>query len=1004
MARAVTAPPTLDSSPETINGCKLRRLIVDGGTAVLIIIFNKQLKGKSLKEFLKAKKKYLEPLRYKLLTKTQWYQLYPTSHITPDSNKFDISLLSLLLENIPNLIIPPTDGWRKKPNARDTSTGANILRIRYFRNELHAHISETGISTNDFNFHWKKVSSVLVNMGFCQKNIDRLKEEECVEDVVERVMKAWNAMNEEGLQIGHEIRLSVNNIGKGLKGMKRVLKENAVITKDVQGCQQKKSKFSEDIDKVLEKLPKCDFTSERKILCGMFLYETREAILKEVYEWLDDGSSKNRAFIIGGIAGMGKSVIAAVICEDIKQRLAGCHFCSHSNGRYSNPKILLQSIARQMCNVLELSEFKQALIKNLRGVSVETMDIPNLFTTLLKEPLSQIQHPGKNFLIVIDGLDECEDSEARHEFVDLIANHLPELPIFIRIVITTRPEKYIARKFEPFNIYLEKDEKYNKRDVQMFLEEKLSSCCTSVWIKKNITAFTSISNGLMLHAFYLFKYFKENKVLVNLPTGLNDVFQMYFKRLEGNFKKDLKINEDIFLSLLSAMLVAREPLPLDFVCDILGVKTGTISENRSIVNATCCISSLFVIIDDHVNFFHKSVKDWFLCKNKHSYTIDQKHGHKVLAKQCAECFDKMRGTSLVEFTPVNSYALEHGFEHMIQDDDQFVSYLTSYLVDVEILYHHFSFLSYNRSDLDQYTDMVKRNKGYSQVAVETQMKVEKLDEILMRCSVSIHMDPLSFLSCLICETTGTEMSSKALSLFKRIYPELPYFEQVSKHVVPVNKQTIALKEQPFTCADVCIPKDLVVLCFESGVVKLISIKPFKEIWTKTFAKDEISTNCIAFHPDKDVVLPGRLDQVLSLIDGSWQQSPFSCKENDRCYFFTDCCFSPDNTFMIAHDKRHAYYLHVWNLVSGEKVRHILEHGIVSFRFSRNGNYLAVLIGRGECSVYDVRNNYKCLRTATIGENLNVIFTTWKSDSWVLLDIAWLEIQYNGGKACVQSAN
>jgi WD40 repeat protein len=988
MATAVTAPPTLDSSPEKINGWKLRRLIVDGGTRALITIFNKQLAGNSLKKFLLAKTSELRSLlTRKVINQTQFNKLFPGSSIVPDINTFDITLLSSLLQNIGGLISPPTDGWYTKPNASDTSDGANILRIRHFRNELHAHISETGISTKYFELYWNEVSSLLVNMGLDQKDIDRLKEEETGKDVVERVMNAWNAMEGELLQISRdtqETSVRVYVINEDIKGLKRVGQETLAGIKHIQESQQKKCKFSQDIHEVLKTLAKCDFTSERAILCNRFLDGTRGWVFEQVNEWLNDSLSEKRTFIISGIAGMGKSVIAAVICEKLKQQLAGCHFCSHGNDQYYNPKILLQSIARQICNVLP--EFRQALInqlsQNLGGRRIENMNIEGLFTTLLREPFSQIGYPGKIFLIVIDGVDECDDSKARHEFVDLIASYLPKLPNFIRFLITTRPEMIIDHKFRDFHPLCLKKDAVNENDVRLFFENKLSSFGqNNVWIQEHVTKLTSISDGLMLHAFFLSEYFEQKQVFENLPTGLNHVFQMHFRRLENECKKVLEINEENFLSLLSAMVVARKPLPFDFVCGILGVKTGTPSEKRNIVKARSCISSLFVITDDHVSFFHKSVKDWLVDKSEHSYTIDQKYGHKVLAKQCAECFDKIRGTSVVE-TPVNSYALEHGFEHMIQDDDKFISYVNSYLVDVEIVYHHISFLGNNKSScVGQYTDMTKRNKGYSKVAVKTKLKLEKLDEILVRYNFLFFSEAPSFLQLLIYQTTCTEMSSDASSLCKRIYPELLYFEQVSKHDVPVNTKTIALSEQPLTCADFCIPKGYVVLCFESGVVKLLSIKPFEEIWTKTFATDEITTKCIAFHPDKDVVLPGRLDQVLSLIDGSWQEGPFSCEET---YFFTDCCFSPDQTFMITCGKNS--YLYAWNLASGEKVSQILYHWIYpSPCFSRNGNYLAVVIDNDTCSLYDVRNNYKRLQTVTFEDgDSDLIYTTWKSDSWILL--------------------
>ena len=50
-----------------------------------------------------------------------------------------------------------------------------------------------------------------------------------------------------------------------------------------------------------------------------------------------------------------------------------------------------------------------------------------------------------------------------------------------------------------------------------------------------------------------------------LPSGISSVYQSYFKRLETELFKELKITKEQFLSFLSVLAAAREPLPLGFV-------------------------------------------------------------------------------------------------------------------------------------------------------------------------------------------------------------------------------------------------------------------------------------------------------------------------------------------------------------------------------------------------------------------------------------------------------
>ena len=84
--------------------------------------------------------------------------------------------LCILLRNICGLSAPST-GWDTMPPQSDNSPEANIVRIKCFRNELYAHVSDIGVSATQFESYWKEISSALVGLGINQE--------------VDRVMKEW---------------------------------------------------------------------------------------------------------------------------------------------------------------------------------------------------------------------------------------------------------------------------------------------------------------------------------------------------------------------------------------------------------------------------------------------------------------------------------------------------------------------------------------------------------------------------------------------------------------------------------------------------------------------------------------------------------------------------------------------------------------------------------------------------------------------------------------------
>ena len=161
--------------------------------------------------------------------------------------------------------------------------------------------------------------------------------------------------------------------------------------------------------------------------------------------------------VISGNAGMGKSLIAAVLCKRMQEvgRLSGSHICQHDKARYRNPKVLLQSLDCQLS--YSLSEYMDALGKMLSrnlGVELNNMEVKDLFDLLFDELLSKLQHPGRNILLVVDGLGESE-YQGSNEVLDVISKHFIKLPRWVRFLVITRSEINIAdclKDFKPFQL------------------------------------------------------------------------------------------------------------------------------------------------------------------------------------------------------------------------------------------------------------------------------------------------------------------------------------------------------------------------------------------------------------------------------------------------------------------------------------------------------------------------------------------------------------------------
>lgn len=400
---------------------------------------------------------------------------------------------------------------------------------------------------------------------------------------------------------------------------------------------------------------------------------------------MDDASSQNRVMVISGNAGMGKSVIAAVICQRMQDagRLSGSHFCQHNNIRCRNPQLMLQSLACHLSH--SLPEYKCAIEEQLSrnlGSDLNNMGVEELFAVLLKEPLSTVTEPRTSMLMVIDGLDESEYQE-RNELLDVIANHFSKLPVWIRFLVTTHPQRNITealRRLKPFQ--LEANDELNLDDVRTLFERKLQHVIKPEDAEAILKKLVLKSEGLMLYASFLVSFIEENPSVlvqgnldVNLPLGTSSVYHSYFKRLENELIKQLGIRQENFLNLLCAVTAATEPLPVGFVFKILAPSSNSLLSDRTLTRqkvrkAVGSVSSLLPIRDDCLHVIHKSVKDWLSdvsSYGEHDFIMDEQEGHLILSKLCAEELEcvKERGSCNVQYVGTEMYALQHGTHHIL---------------------------------------------------------------------------------------------------------------------------------------------------------------------------------------------------------------------------------------------------------------------------------------------------------------------------------------------------
>jgi hypothetical protein len=199
----------------------------------------------------------------------------------------------------------------------------------------------------------------------------------------------------------------------------------------------------------------------------------REWVFEEIDRWLQQDNE--RFFILTGEPGIGKSAIAARLTQ-LRQDIPAYDFCIAGRSRTIEPSNVLLSLVSQLIDnipgyaeafvnavkPLKLSVNVEININTIQDSTVKGVVVNNLSTyrtsdtlrLVLNYSLATLPAPQQAILILLDSLDEAMTFNDRENLVTLLA-HIDDLPPWIRLILTSRPDGRVLAEFEqlkPFRL------------------------------------------------------------------------------------------------------------------------------------------------------------------------------------------------------------------------------------------------------------------------------------------------------------------------------------------------------------------------------------------------------------------------------------------------------------------------------------------------------------------------------------------------------------------------
>ncbi|GJJ10721.1 hypothetical protein Clacol_004948 [Clathrus columnatus] len=330
---------------------------------------------------------------------------------------------------------------------------------------------------------------------------------------------------------------------------------------------------------------------------------TRVEVLDEIIEWINDMDENcPRLFWLAGQAGVGKSAIAHSIALRFKSiRRLGSFFCFDRNQSVDGRREkIFSTIARDLASLD--SQIKHELAKAIKNeISLcKTPDLQLEWEKFVLEPLritSQISTGP--ILVVIDALDESGDPSSRRELLKILEKETSSLPVNIRFLVTSRPEKDITLTFNKSHIRTKTmntiPENETNRDILSYFKTTLEAEITDgFFTNAHLKRLVDLSQGLFQWAFLASQYLigignsagliptERYEKLLNLNTqnirlinGPLDV--MYNQILSYLFDSDDPQVMDRFRSVIGSIVTASEPLSLK---NLIALRGEDISMSR----------------------------------------------------------------------------------------------------------------------------------------------------------------------------------------------------------------------------------------------------------------------------------------------------------------------------------------------------------------------------------------------------------------------------------------
>ena len=403
---------------------------------------------------------------------------------------------------------------------------------------------------------------------------------------------------------------------------------------------------------------------------------TRLKVIDTIKKWLNR-RDKQCVCWLNGPAGYGKSALSQTVAERYadKGRLLGSFFFLRGAGDRSHIARLIPTLAHQIS--IYVPATKPLIDRALEDCTMldSPVSIVHQFQRLITNPLSSLStlfsFLSKSNILVIDGLDECDDKVQMVEFIEMLIDMSQRGQLPFRIFLTSRVEEHIRKKFVDARaqsvLYCIDLEAFDARpDIQLYFEQELGciydqnlpimrripqpwppSRALSMLLDKAGSSFMFAATLVRLVREDVMPYKALQEVLDSGTNGLDPLYKQVLSSASQT---------PAFHRLIGTIMILQTNQSINSLGLLLDIQAG------EIVLELLKVQSIVKILGDDnelIMLYHTSLRDFLTIKSRSgNHFIDPPLQHIYMALDCLKClakdssedfFDRSPGYAIVEW-------------------------------------------------------------------------------------------------------------------------------------------------------------------------------------------------------------------------------------------------------------------------------------------------------------------------------------------------------------------